>query len=339
VHLLLWSFAYPFEGPEQDGVLYYTKIPGATTSIRTQILNAFSNSMQTGNADNLPAYTNKTDAYRSWMANGNWTWNSNQTKSRQGNMFLAMNVYTLNTANSTNYLNAASGFVHYMHGVNPNTKVFLSNMKKSGAENYVKQFYHSWFKNGSTLWDENGVSTYGPPPGYIPGGPNPGYGLDPCCSGSCSGNSACLTNVTPPMGQPIQKSYKDFNDDWPVDSWTVTEAGIYTNAAYVRMLSKFAGIGCTTSTGIPNLNSKTTNGNLKLYPNPAEDKLYISFNNETSTSQCSIYSVTGQLIETKNHSTKGINIAEINISHLPSGIYFVELNNSTGKQTARFVKE
>jgi endoglucanase len=335
VHLLLWSFAYPFEGPEQDGVLYYTKIPGATASIRTQILNAFSNSMQTNNADNLPAYTNKTDAYRAWLNNGNYTWNSNQTKSKQGNMFLAMNVYTLNTVNATNYLNAASGFVHYMHGVNPNTKVFLSNMKKLGAENYVKQFYHSWFRNGSALWDENGVSTYGPAPGYIPGGPNPGYTLDPCCSGSCSGNSACLTNVTPPLGQPIQKSYKDFNDDWPVDSWTITEAGIYTNAAYVRMLSKFCSTGCVTSTGVSKLNENVPS-NLKLYPNPASGILNVELEVLNGDAKIQIINSLGEILLSESVNSQH---PKFNIQHFPSGIYFVELNNSNGRQVAKFIKE
>lgn len=336
--LLMWSYAYPFQGPEQDGLLYYTKIPGATSGVRTAILNAYSNSMQTNNADNLPAYTNKTDAYRAWVANNNYTWNSNQTKSRQANMFLAMNDYTLNAPNATNYHNAASGFVHYMHGVNPITKVYLSNMKKYGAENSVNQFYHSWFYNGSALWDEVGVSTYGPAPGYIPGGPNPSYAKDACCAGSCSTQPGCALNVTPPMGQPIQKSYKDFNDSWPVNSWEITEAGIYTNAAYVRMLSKFCSTGCVTSTGISNLKQHTPT-NLKLYPNPAGNKLYISFNNETTTSNCSIYSVTGQQLETKEYSTKGINVIELNISHLASGIYFVELQNESGRKVAKFIKE
>jgi endoglucanase len=337
--LLMWTYAYPFQGPEQDGLLYYTKIPGATGTVRTAILNAYTSSMQTNNADNLPAYTNKTDAYRAWVNNGNYTWNSNQTKSRQANMFLAMNDYTLNAANATNYHNAASGFVHYMHGVNPNTKVYLSNMKKYGAENYVKQFYHAWFYHGSALWDEVGVSTYGPAPGYIPGGPNPSYAKDACCAGSCSTQPGCALNVTPPMGQPIQKSYKDFNESWPVNSWEITEAGIYTNAAYVRMLSKFCSTGCVTSTGVSDLNQNANTSNLKLYPNPAENKLFVSFNNVNSPSNCTIYNVSGQQVYSKQYSTNGINSIEINIEHLASGLYFLELSNANGKQTQKFIKD
>ncbi len=333
--LLMWSYAYPFQGPEQDGLLYYTKIPGATAAVRTAIINAYSNSMQTNNTDNLPAYTNKTDAYRAWVNNGNYTWNSNQTKSRQGNMFLAMNDYTLNAPNATNYHNAASGFVHYMHGVNPNTKVYLSNMKKYGAENSVNQFYHAWFYNGSALWDEVGVSTYGPAPGYMPGGPNPSYGKDVCCTTTCSTQPGCAMNVTPPMGQPIQKSYKDFNDSWPVNSWEITEAGIYTNAAYVRMLSKFCSTGCIVSTGVSNLKQNASTS-LKLYPNPASGTLNVELETFNGDTKIQIINSLGETLVKESVNSQH---PKFNIQHFPSGIYFVELNNEKGKQVAKFIKE
>jgi hypothetical protein len=35
------------------------------------------------------------------------------------------------------------------------------------------------------------------------------------------------------------KSYKDFNDGWPVNSWQVAEPDLGYQAAYVRLLSKF----------------------------------------------------------------------------------------------------
>jgi Secretion system C-terminal sorting domain len=94
------------------------------------------------------------------------------------------------------------------------------------------------------LWDRVGVSTYGPAPGYVPGGPDPGYSTDGCCAsnscGSAANNSLCNASlVTPPLGQPIQKSYKDFNTNWPEDSWDVSENGIYYEAAYIKLLSKF----------------------------------------------------------------------------------------------------
>lgn len=339
-HLLAWSFAYPFEGPEQDGVLYYTKILGATSSVKTQIINAYSQSMQTNNADNLPGYTNKTDAYRAYLSNNNYTWNSNQTKSKQGNMFLAMNVYSLNTANSNNYLNAASGYLHYFHGVNPNTKVYLSNMKKLGAENYVKQFYNGWFLDGSVLWDENGVSTYGPPPGYIPGGPNPGYDVDACCPsgcGSAANNSICTTNVSPPKNQPIQKSYKDFNNDWPLNSWTVTEAGIYTNAAYIRMISKFCSSNCNAL--VTDVHKKSLNFGFSLYPNPVDDKLFLKMANTSPQVNCTIYDISGMEVFNTNFNNIQNNSIEIDSHQFKKGIYIIQLKSNNGIQTSKFVKE
>jgi hypothetical protein len=43
----------------------------------------------------------------------------------------------------------------------------------------------------------------------------------------------------PPAGQPPQKSYKDFNTSWPIDSWSVTEPDLLYQVAYIRLLSKF----------------------------------------------------------------------------------------------------
>ncbi|MBI2723412.1 MAG: glycoside hydrolase family 9 protein [Bacteroidetes bacterium] len=341
VHLLLWNFAYPFEGPEQDAMLYYTKIPGATAAVKTAITNAFANSLSTNNADNLPAYTNKTDAYRAWLSNNNYTWNSNQTKSKQAIMFQSMNQYSLNTVNAANYKNAASGFVHYMHGVNPNNKTYLSNMAPLGAENSVTQFYHAWFKDGSALWDEVGVSTYGPPPGYIPGGPNPSYALDACCPagcGSASNNALCTSNVTPPLNQPIQKSYKDFNNDWPLNSWTITEAGIYTNAAYVRMLSKFCTSGtCSVTTGI---SSSIRNAELALtiYPQPAQEKIFVKLYSGISSAEFLLYDISGKLLYSQQ-STLTDGVAEIDLSGLSAGIYFLKVSAEGKSETRKVIKE
>lgn len=242
MHLIQWTYAYPFETPQQDMLLYYASLPGISSSVATAIRNAYRNSLKTNNADNLPAYLNNTDAYRAYLSNQNYTWGSNTTKAHQGNMFMSMITYSLDTMNNTNYRNAAKGFLDYFHGVNPTAFCYLTNMSQFGAENSVSEIYHAWFTDGSPLWDRAGTSVYGPAPGYVPGGVNPAYALDGCCPSNCNPyNSLCNTSlVTPPLGQPIQKSYKDWNTSWPQNSWTITEPGIYTQAAYSRLLSRFA---------------------------------------------------------------------------------------------------
>jgi hypothetical protein len=112
-----------------------------------------------------------------------------------------------------------------------------------GGDNCVNEFYHSWFSNGSAKWDRIGVSTHGPAPGFLTGGPNPSYDWDGCCPAGCggSGNNAICTSesITPPKGQPAQKSYKDFNTSWPLNSWSVTENSNGYQVNYIRLLSHF----------------------------------------------------------------------------------------------------
>jgi hypothetical protein len=133
---------------------------------------------------------------------------------------------------------AASHYIHYLHGVNPLGKVFLSNMGSLGAENSVDQFYHSWFHHGSERWDSVKTSTHGPAPGFLVGGPNSSYNWENGCPGL---NPGCgSAPPSPPTGQPPQKSYTDFNDSWPLNSWSVTENSNGYQTAYIRLLARFA---------------------------------------------------------------------------------------------------
>jgi len=73
----------------------------------------------------------------------------------------------------------------------------------------------------------DGISN--PWPGYLVGGPNPSFSLDSCCTAAsgtqayhCYGSSdysLCSLSYTPPLGQPSQKAYLQFNSGWPAGSW------------------------------------------------------------------------------------------------------------------------
>jgi len=43
--------------------------------------------------------------------------------------------------------------------------------------------------------------------------------------------------LSPPMNQPVQKAYKDWNTSWPENSWQITEPAIYYQAAYLKLLA------------------------------------------------------------------------------------------------------
>lgn len=234
------NYADMFEAETQDTLLDYTLAKGATSSVVKAIQAAYLAGM--GSAHNLAAVQGDADPYLSYMYT--YTWGSNQDRSAQGSMFYNLASYGVDAAGAATDRKYAERYVHYLHGTNPLGLAYLSNMASYGAVDSVTCFFHTWFAHDSALWSKvgAGVSTYGPPPGYLPGGPNPGYTIDACCSSSsnsCSTQAGCSANVSPPAGQPSQKSYAQFNDNWPIDSWQVTEPDDGYQAAYIRLLSKF----------------------------------------------------------------------------------------------------
>jgi hypothetical protein len=232
------AFAYPFELAQQEILLYYAALPGATASSATDIDSTYRSAMNS--ADNLGSLRSSADPYLAYLKD--YAWGSNSAKAAQGSMFYDLVVYELNPTLDADAERAAERYIHYLHGVNPFGMVYLSNMATAGAEVSVNEFYHTWFADGSAEWDRVGTSTYGPPPGFLVGGPNPSYSIDGCCPSSCGSpenNARCAESTTPPQSQPAMKAYKDFNSNWPLDSWQITEPSDGYQAAYIQLLSKF----------------------------------------------------------------------------------------------------
>lgn len=252
VHLLQWTFAYPFEALNQEMLLYYTTLTDGTVSVQDHIRDVYRSAVING-SENLSAHTTEKDPYLAHIKD--YTWGSNGVKSSQGSMHHNLITYGMDEGVTEETLESAEAFIHYLHGVNPLNFVYLSNMYDYGIENGVNEFYHSWFADGSPLWDRVGESTHGPPPGFLTGGPNPGYDWADCCPSGCgstSNNMRCYSeSISPPRDQPSQKSYKDFNTSWPLNSWEVTENSCGYQVRYIRLLSKFvtAGMDCNGEVG------------------------------------------------------------------------------------------
>jgi len=229
------NYVAPWEPSLQLALLYYTSVEGATESSKNAILKSYAAGMNSN--DNLKAHEGNRDPYLSYMKD--YTWGSNSTKSNQGSMFYDMLTFRVDPSKDVDARRAAERYIHYVHGLNPLGFVYLSNMFDYGATTGVSTFFHTWFSHGSPQWEKVGVSKYGPAPGFLTGGPNPGYGVDGCCPGGCSGLSCDSEPLSPPLGQPAQKSYKDFNASWPLNSWSVSENSGGYQVAYIRLLSKF----------------------------------------------------------------------------------------------------
>jgi endoglucanase len=224
----------PFHEEPIDTALEYTRIPGATGSTVGQIRGWFRAQIE-GESGFGAIGSPRSDPYFAYLPA--YTWGSNQIKAAQGNLLMDVDVFKVDAPAAPTARSYAARYVHYLHGVNPLSLVYLSNMSAFGAESSVTRFYHSWFARGSR-WEGAGVSPYGPPPGFLTGGPNPGYSWDDCCPSRC-GRSCGPAPLSPPAGQPPQKSYANISDGWPLDTWSVTEPDLGYQAKYVRLLSKF----------------------------------------------------------------------------------------------------
>jgi endoglucanase len=239
LHLISYgNYAAPWDMQGQDAALDYADAAGATaatvSAIRTNYLGGVKAS------GNLGAITGNQNPYLAYLKD--YTWGSNSTMSNVGNLFAAVVAHKLDPTSDPDMLRAAARYAHYLHGTNPLSLVYLTNMYGHGAENCANEMFHTWFADGSAMWDRAGMSAYGPPPGYLTGGPNPSYDWDACCPSGCGtadSNAMCMSiSISPPKGQPAQKSYKDFNSSWPLDSWSVTEPSDGYQVAYIRLLSK-----------------------------------------------------------------------------------------------------
>lgn len=222
-----WGPYYP---AVQRALLRYTQIPGATASV---VNNIRTQKAGQNGVLSIDDYNNKTDLYRSSMPDAQYHWNSHEVKANAGLDNFDFATFGINTAQSALYKETGESYLHWFHGVNPMGKVMLTNMYAYGGDSCVNEFYHSWFGDG-TVWDNVFTSLYGPPPGYVPGGPNKDFSIP---------------SMTPPGGQPPQKSYKEWNTGWNgtanENSWEITEAGIYTQAAYISLLVRVMATGLT----------------------------------------------------------------------------------------------
>jgi len=228
-----------FEGDIAPTLLHFSRMRGISRSFKSRIRRDYQNIL-TGENGVIHGVVEQDHAYAAPMSEYNW--GSNGTASRRGSVF-TQGAQANMRGSKEDYRNAGADYLHYLHGVNPLGLVYLTNMERYGAEKSASELYHSWFVNGSADYDSTKTSTYGPAPGFLVGGPNPGYERDECCKDKCGGSGAKMCKrpiLSPPVGQPPMKSYAEFNDGWPLNSWSVTENSNSYQIAYVRLLSKYA---------------------------------------------------------------------------------------------------
>ncbi len=295
------NFWGPYKASLIDALLQLTTLPNVSTAVAENIQNSFQNDAQ-NNWNGFFGF-NANDLYRSFMPSWSYHWGSNSIQASYANLNYQMVKYGLDEGEAEDYRLNMAGHLHYLHGINPLGIVYLSNMYNQGGDRCIDEIYHTWFADG-TNWDNTQTSLYGPPPGYLVGGPNASFSV---------------TTISPPAGQPEQKSYLDFNDGWPNNSWELSEPAIYYQAAYIRLLANFHDTNLDTDVA----ETETTVAALKVFPNPTTGKIQV----QNLPANCHIEGTDAlgrHLFSIKSDAPS----ATLDLSAYAKGVYFLNVYNA-----------
>jgi hypothetical protein len=199
------------------------------------------------------------DLYRNGMPLSSYHWGSNASRAGHGVFLLqAARLDATGSHSAADCERHALDILHFFHGQNPLSMVYLTNMAAWGGEHSSWQIFHDWFGQVGSRHsrarhvgkppfvvephypyfegtDNHGVqddkaSALGPAPGFVPGGPNRGYSGD----------------AVPPAGaRGPNLFYRDWNDQstWTARTWEITETSIGYQGPYVALVARFAACG------------------------------------------------------------------------------------------------
>ncbi|HKY39983.1 MAG TPA: glycoside hydrolase family 9 protein [Polyangiaceae bacterium] len=227
-----WSSYDPEQG---EALIFYTTLAKADGITKSGILER---KLAQARSVDIYAAAPEADLYRAYMRGDSFHWGHNMVRANVGNTNFDLVQYGLvKPGEAPAFVERAAGLLHSFHGVNPLGIVYLTNMYAQGATRSVNQIFHTWYRDGDPTYDDARSSRLGPPPGYVPGGPNSQY-----CKGQDPSQNKCASSRL--LKQPAQKAYLDFNTGWDPKqehdrSWEITEPGVYYQASYVKLLSKF----------------------------------------------------------------------------------------------------
>jgi hypothetical protein len=134
--------------------------------------------------------------------------------------------------------------------------------------------------------------------------------------GTWSGTAVTGSNFNPAVAGvgsfPIVYTYTDVN-------------GCVASATQNIVVSPCVGIAENTASAV-----------ISVFPNPASNQLFVSWNSTLAVKQLQLVDATGRVVMTENTTTG--NTLELNISELPVGIYNMIIVTDSGNQVTRFIK-
>ena len=284
-----------------DALLHYSSLTGANPTAVSSIETVTEDAITNDWGEYFKFRNN--DLYRSHNPDWIYYWGSNMGKANIGNLNLILAKHSVIPDSNTSLRYKAEENLHYFHGINPQGIVYLTNMYGYGGDRCANEMFHTWFAD-SSVWDNALTSSMGPAPGYLTGGPNQAY------TGSLS----------PPMGQPLQKCYLDYNDGYNDVAYEITEPAIYYQAAYVRYLANFV----NTTTNSNSIDVEAIKNQITILPNPTDDFFHVR--GLLQNYAVDILDASGNLLFTETPLGSD---ALINTSSLNPGFYFVRIHHES----------
>ncbi|WP_435578777.1 glycoside hydrolase family 9 protein [Gilvibacter sp.] len=306
------TFWGPYAIHLNDALLRYTQLPGNDAATSAAITDAFTLDV-TNNFNGYYGFSNS-DLYLANIPNWSYHWGSNNPKANYGTLNQLAIKYDIDPSNNDSYNAYIESAINYFHGVNPQNVVYLSNVGSLGATKSVNEIYHAWFAPG-TPYDNAQTSEFGPAPGFLTGGPNQNFSV---------------STLSPPFGQPAQKSFLDFNEG-ANRAWEITEPAIYYQAAYLRLLANRVDSDLVLNVADPVQTALT----LELVPNPAQDWLNIAGTDQPYSIKA--YNMLGQNVDNLIYKQQG----RWFVGNLAPGIYLLQIKHSNSGTTVvkRLVKQ
>ena len=237
------------------GVTNYIQSPGATLAVV--------NAMKADLGSLVNAIFAADDSYHSGIDSWRYTWNSNWNKAEIGiQLATAAQLNACGAHTPAQCLAHAEDFLHYLNGANPLNMCYMTNAASLGAGHGVWHYFNTWFGQYISAYSksnfigkpasvtdplypytsgadnygisDNDVSNYGPPPGFVPGGPTYQY--------KDNGGTAIPPLQSAGINRPYAKAYRDWNFvNASTQPWIVNEGGIYDTSSYLALAALFAG--------------------------------------------------------------------------------------------------
>ncbi len=228
---------------DSHAAITYVQAAGATAAVVTN--------MRASIGAQVDYIFSTNDLYRNGLPDWAYHWGSNVPRASTG-IFLhqAVKLNATGSHSAAETLQHAQDFLHFFHGQNAINMLYLTHMTELGGEHSSWQFYHAWFGDSNNAYstsnfmgkppevnepdypyykgtdnhgvNDNKASLLGPPPGFVPGGPNKDY----------SG-----TAIPPKNADSYNRYYRDWADQavWTAQTWEITENSIGYQGTYVAL--------------------------------------------------------------------------------------------------------